>query len=256
MGIYAEFARVYAQGPYRRYSADMAGLLPAALDRFAAQPQTVLDLACGEGTFALAMARQGFQVTGVDQSAQMLELAREQAAREGLNVEFALQDMRTLPFADRFDLVTCWYDSLNYLLQVADLERTFAGVHQAVRADGLFVFDMNTLYGLAVHWQRQACYVQQDTPALLEIHRTGYDYERDIATVHITAFVREGDTWRRLDEEHSERGYPLEEIRRCFRAAGWQELACWGSLREMSALQPDSGRVWFVLRKPGGSPDG
>jgi SAM-dependent methyltransferase len=249
MDIFVGFAYFYAKGTYPQYSERMAELLPAVLERFCAKPQAILDLACGEGAFAVAMAKKGFQVTGVDLSPHMLRFARERAQQENVKVEFLLQDMRSLPFKERFDLVTCWYDSLNYLLELEDLEKTFAGVWQALKKGGLFIFDINTIYGLAVNWQRYPCYVQQDTPELFEIHRPSYDFEKNIATLRITGFVKEGDRWSKMEEEHKERGYSLEEIRGCLKITGFQELACWGSLREMSKPKTDSGRVWFVAQK-------
>ncbi len=249
MDIYERFACFYAKGAYPKYSERMAEILPAVLERFGAKPQTILDLACGEGAFARAMAKKGFQVTGVDLSPKMLQIAQERAQRENVKVEFLLQDMRSLSFEEKFDLVTCWYDSLNYLLKLEDLTRTFAGVWRALKKGDLFIFDMNTVYGLAIGWQRYPCYVQQDTYELFEIHRPIYDFEKNIATLRITGFVKEGNGWSRVEEEHKERGYSLREIRECLKEVGLLELACWGSLQEMDEPRPDSGRVWFVVRK-------
>ncbi|MCS7240469.1 MAG: hypothetical protein NZ651_04415 [Candidatus Bipolaricaulota bacterium] len=142
--------------------------------------------------------------------------------------------------------MTCWYDSLNYLLEYDELGKTFANVARVLNPEGLFIFDMNTIYGLAVGWQRQLAYVEQDTEELFEVHRTSYDYERNIATMKITGSFREGDSWHRIDEEHRERGYALREIRGALSAAGLVELACFGDLREMSEPKPESHRVWFV----------
>jgi ubiquinone/menaquinone biosynthesis C-methylase UbiE len=249
MGIYEKFAYLYAKGPYPQYSEKMAELLPAVLERFGVEPQTILDLACGEGTFATAMAKKGFQVTGVDLSFHMLQFARERAKKENAGVEFLLQDMRSLPSEERFDLVTCWFDSLNYLLELEDLKTAFAGVYRALKRGGLFIFDLNTIYGLAVEWQRHPCIVEQDTSGLFEIHRPSYDFEKNIATMRITGFVKERNKWTKIDEEHKERGYSLKEIRQCLKKIGLKELACWGSFKEMSELKLDSGRVWFIVQK-------
>jgi ubiquinone/menaquinone biosynthesis C-methylase UbiE len=249
MTIYEKFAHFYAKGPYPQYSQRMAELLPSVLERFGVKPRTILDLACGEGAFAVAMAKKGLQVTGVDLSQYMLEFAGEQAKKENVNVEFLLQDICSLPFEERYDLVTCWYDSLNYLLELEDLEKAFAGAYRALKKGGLFIFDMNTIYGLAVNWQLHPCNVEQDTSELFEIHRPGYDSEKNIATLRITGFVKERNGWTRIDEEHKERGYSIEEIRQYLKKIGLQELACWGSLQEMSELKPDSGRVWFIMQK-------
>jgi len=241
MSIYERFARFYTRGPYPQYSERMAEIISSVLERFGARPRAILDVACGEGTFAVAMAKKGFQVTGIDRSSRMLEFARKRAERENVQVEFFLQDMRSLSFEEKFDLVTCWYDSLNYLLELEDLEGTFEGVYRALRADGLFIFDMNTIYGLAVGWQRHPSLVQQDTPEIFEVHRHEYDFERNLATAIITGFVKEGNKWVRTDEKHQERGYSLHDIRKCLEESGLQELRCWGNLQEMTELRPDSG---------------
>ena len=249
MSFFDSFAYFYTKGPYPQYSERMVELLPPVLAQFDAKPQAILDIACGEGTFAVAMAKKGFRVTGVDRSPQMLEFARERTERENAKVEFLLQDMRSLFFEDRFDLATCWFDSLNYVLELEGIQKTFAGVYRALKKAGLFVFDMNTIYGLAVDWQREPCYIQQNSPEFFEIHFPSYDFEKRIAITSILGFVKEGDGWVRMDEEHKERGYTLEEIRQCSQAVGFQELACWGSLEVMSEPRPHSGRVWFVMQK-------
>jgi ubiquinone/menaquinone biosynthesis C-methylase UbiE len=247
--MYEKFAYFYSKGSYPQYSEKMAELLPSVLERFGVKPQTILDLACGEGSFAVAMAKKGVQVTGIDISPHMLQFAKEHAKKENVTVEFLLQDMRSLPFEERFDLVTCWYDSLNYLLELEDLEKTFAGVYRVLKRSGLFIFDTNTIYGLAVNWQRHPCNVEQDTSELFEIHRSNYDFEKNIATLRITGFAKKVNGWTRIDEDHKERGYSLDGIKESLKKIGFQELACWGSLKEMSELKPDSGRVWFVMQK-------
>jgi SAM-dependent methyltransferase len=249
MGIYEDFAFFYKNGHYPKFSARMFELLPGVLELFNAKPVTILDLACGEGTFAAAMAQKGYNVTGVDTSEKMLQYARKRAKEKKVNVIIGNQDIRFLPFSEEFDLVTCWFDSLNYLLELDDLQNTFNGVHRALKDGGLFIFDLNTIHGLAINWQRHPCSVQADGTGIFEVLRPGYDYERNIATLQVTGFVEEENGWRRMDEEHQERGFTLEEIGDCLREAGLQRLACWGSFEEKSEPEPDSGRVWFVTGK-------
>ena len=86
MSTYEKFAYFYTKGPYPQYTERMAELLPAVLERFGAEPRTILDLACGEGTFAVVMAKKGFQVMGIDLSPQMLQFARKRAEKENVNV--------------------------------------------------------------------------------------------------------------------------------------------------------------------------
>jgi ubiquinone/menaquinone biosynthesis C-methylase UbiE len=249
MSFYEGFAFFYTIGTYTQYSQKMAELLPQILKKYQARPETILDLACGEGTFAILMSKEGYKVTGVDQSEQMLQIARERAEEEQKQIEFVNMDMRSLTFDKQFDLVTCWFDSLNYLLELPDLEQTFQGVSKALKDGGLFIFDMNTIYGLAVNWQRQPVYIEQDTADIFVVHQPSYDFERNLATMRITGFMRDQDGWFRMDEKHIERGYTLEDIQDTLRKANLDVLDCWGSIMEMTAPAQETGRVWFVARK-------
>jgi len=251
MNVYRDFAYLYMKGDYPRFSERMATLLPPILKKLNAQPRTVLDLACGEGSFAVALAGRGYAVTGVDSSGEMLNLARERAARAGQDITFLEQDMRALSVDSGYDLVTSWYDSLNYLLKMEDLKACYSGVHGVLKPGGLFIFDMNTVYGLGVIWQRQPCQVCQDNEDLFEIHRKAYDFETNIATMHITGFIKDNDAYIRVDETHEERGYSLEEIHSALRSCGFEVAATWDNPATMSEPQPESGRVWVVARKPG-----
>lgn len=250
MKVYHDFAHLYMKGDYPRFSERMATLLPPILKKFGAGPRSILDVACGEGSFALAMAERGYAVTGVDNSADMLRIARERARDAGREIEFLEQDMRSLSVSALYDLATSWFDSLNYLLKMDDLKACFSGVHGALNPGGLFVFDMNTVYGLGVMWQKRPCEVCQDTGELFEIHRKAFDFETNVATMKITGFVRTGDAWVRIDEEHRERGYTLGEIHSALRSSGFDVAATWDNPEDMSDPRPESGRIWVVARKP------
>jgi len=249
MGIYGEFAHVYSRGEYPDFSRHMAEHLPGVLEQLGLSPETLLDLACGEGTFAVAMARLGLDVAGLDASPRMIECAREQAAGAGAKIEFTIGDMRTLSFENRFDLVTCWYDSLNYLLKSEDLSRTFVGVARALKPGGVFIFDMNTVFGLATAWREAGCYVKKESADTFEVHRHDYDFETAIAAVKITCFLENNGHWRRFDEEHRERGYAHQKVLELLQDAGLQSLATWGSFRDRSEATPESERAWYISRK-------
>lgn len=249
MALYEEFARFYAAGPYPGYSKRMSDLLPAVLARLGARPRTLLDLACGEGTFAVAQAAAGLEVTGIDLSPRMLEFARRRAASEQVRAAFTLGDMRSLAPAPTFDLVTCWYDSLNYLLEPAELTAAFRGAEAALTPGGHFIFDMNTVYGLAVLWRSQPCYLIQEGPEVFEVHANSYDFDTRIATKRIVGFFKRAGSWGRIEEVHAERGYTLDEIRTCLADAGLRAAHCWGSFQDMTRPGPEAGRVWFVADK-------
>jgi SAM-dependent methyltransferase len=248
--IYRSFALLYARGHWPRFGEAMAAALPTVLQCFGAEPKVLLDIACGEGSFAVAMARRGMRVTGVDRSAEMLSHAAARASVERVATRLVRVDMRSLCFFSAFDLVTCWYDSLNYLLAESELQRAFAGVFAALKPGGLFVFDMNTIYGLAVLWQRSQASVELDTAGHFLVAMPSYDIERSVASLRLVGFAKHDADWERVDEVHHERGYTMTQIRESIASAGLRELACWGNLREMTEPGPDAGRVWFITQRP------
>jgi len=250
MTIYDQFASAYQRGPYIRFSQNLVdAILPDYLEEMGIKPSSLLDVACGEGTFAVGMAKSGYKVTGIDQSQRMIALAKDRAREEAVDVKFLVEDMRSIPFKEEFDLVTCFFDSLNYLLTVRDLHQAFKGAYRALRSGGFYIFDMNTIYGLAVDWMREETYIQNEAKDFIEIHRQSYDYENQIAIMDITIFVQKGEMWERIDETHQERGYPIADIQFLLNETGFEIYGMYGNLKNRTDVQNTSPRVWFIARK-------
>jgi len=182
---YQRFARHYHEGHYTQFARWVSEtVFPHFQEALSFQPASLLDLACGSGIFAARMAAKGLRVTGLDLSAQMLEIAREQSSA----VTWVQADMSRFKLAERFDCVTCFFDSLNYLLKAEELARTFQAASAHLNPGGYFIFDMNTIYGLAVSWQRFPYNLNQENEDYLELMGTAYDYELDIADVRFIMF--------------------------------------------------------------------
>ncbi len=245
--IYEDFAEVYSSGKYPEFSKAMADILPELLEEFGVEGKDLLDIACGEGTFAVKMAEKGFDVVGIDISPKQIEIAKEKDVDE--EIDFKIQDMRELSSQGRFDVVTCWYDSLNYILDKEDLRRVFKGVYNSLRKDGIFVFDMNTIYVMEEIWDEQTL-VKEDSRERFDMVEQNYDEEKHITSMKLTSFLREDDErWRKIEEVHRERAYGFEELREIFKEVGFEELACWKDLEEKKEVDEETKRVWFVLRK-------
>jgi 2-polyprenyl-3-methyl-5-hydroxy-6-metoxy-1,4-benzoquinol methylase len=250
MPIYREFAQLYAKGTYPQFSQRIATLLPSLFDQFNFAPTSILDLACGEGTFAIAMAEQGYSVTGLDKSAEMLKIAETKTKQANLHIDWVQQDIRNLDFLNVFDLVTCWFDSLNYLTDFKDLVSTFNGVNRALQPKGFFLFDLNTIFWLVTLSERYACVVERESEDIFQVHRHSFDSEKNIATFHIIGFIKEnGRLFRKINELHYERGYTLDEVREALTESSLTELACWSDLEEQTPPTNESRRMFFVVQK-------
>ena len=250
MPQYSEFAEFYAQGPYTQFSQRMAQRMPSLLEELDVKPEVILDMACGEGTFAIEMAKLGYQVVGIDRSPSMIRIAERKAKEAGVEVDFRMRNMSSMIFEDSFDLVTCWFDSLNYIWSLTELQTTFQRVHRALHPGGLFIFDVNTIHGLAHKWAEKPVSIEWKDNDHLVIHESSYNHEMNMATIQITALKREGELWRRVDETHMEKGFYQWEIRNALRDAGLRQLATLGNIMDMTKAEPDSPRVWNICQKP------
>ncbi|MFA6980267.1 MAG: class I SAM-dependent methyltransferase [Ignavibacteriaceae bacterium] len=101
----------------------------------------VLDLGCGAGRHALLLAKRGFEVTGVDQSANLLSVAADEAQKNGLHASFIRDDIRTVQFQEKFNLILNVFTSFGYFENDEDNFSLFSNVESLLLDDGIFVFD-------------------------------------------------------------------------------------------------------------------
>ena len=148
---YNAIASVYdkfnAEIDYKKW----ADFIEAVFDRhLEKRPELVLDLACGTGRMTRELSRRGYDMIGVDGSEQMLSVACDGNYDEDLNkiyeILYLLQDMRSFELYGTVGAVVCCLDSVNYLTEDGDLEKTFRTVHNYLDPDGLFLFDVNSPY--------------------------------------------------------------------------------------------------------------
>jgi SAM-dependent methyltransferase len=102
----------------------------------------LLDVACGTGKSFEPMLDRGYAVTACDISSAMVAEAHR---KHGDRADIFVADMRRLPWRERFDLVTCMDDAVNYLLDEDDLLATLNGMRRSLRPGGILVFDTNSL---------------------------------------------------------------------------------------------------------------
>jgi 2-polyprenyl-3-methyl-5-hydroxy-6-metoxy-1,4-benzoquinol methylase len=107
----------------------------------------ILDIGCGTGRHSIELNRRGYNVTGIDLSERQLEIAREKAARDNLEISFRKMDARNLEFSGEFDLAIMLCEG-GFPLMETD-EMNYAILQSAFRAldkNGKFIF--TTLNGL------------------------------------------------------------------------------------------------------------
>ena len=134
-GLMAEAMRHSRTEAQTRYELDT---LRALLDCPAGG--RILDVPCGDGRLALALAGKGYAVTGVDLTRTLLETARQAAAARQLDVTFDERDMRDLPWREHFDAALCFWESFGYFDDAGNLAFARA-IAAALKPGGRFLLD-------------------------------------------------------------------------------------------------------------------
>ncbi|MFX1563290.1 MAG: class I SAM-dependent methyltransferase [Promethearchaeota archaeon] len=101
----------------------------------------ILDLGCGSGRHAIALAKKGFSVIGLDTSIEMIETAVKHSRETDVSAEFLVSDMADAEkvVEGPFDLILCLGNSLALLPQYEVLHRTISSIHSLLREEGVLV---------------------------------------------------------------------------------------------------------------------
>lgn len=203
-----------------------------------------LDLACGTGSLTRELAKNGVDVYGVDASAEMLSEAMQNTAEEGLNILYLRQKMQSLDLYGTINTCVCTLDSINHITDIDLVKKTFDKVGLFMDDDGLFVFDVNTIYK-----HRE---VLADNTFVLENDKVYCVWQNSLEaddTVNITLdfFEEEDGVYYRSEESFSERAYSDEQIRAMLSDAGFETEAVYGDLTFDNPKETEQ-RVIYVAR--------
>lgn len=182
---------------------------------------SILDLGCGTGTLTELLAGRGYDMIGIDNAQEMLQIAMDKRAKSGLDILYLLQDMRSFELYGTVGAVISVCDSVNYLLEDEDVVQTFRLVNNYLYPGGLFIFDFNTVYKYEVVIGDAT--IAENREKCSFIWDNYYHEEEQINEYDLTIFVQEGerqDTYRRFQETHYQRGYRLEQMKDYLRQAG------------------------------------
>ena len=234
----ASYDGLMADGDYRR----RAAFLDRRLKKSAVPVRTVLDLACGTGTIACLLAGRGYEVLASDGSEEMLTQAAAKAAELDRPPLFLHQAMPRLRLARPVDAAVSTLDSLNYLTAERDLRETFRRVRRWLKPGGPFLFDVNTPYKLR---RMDGELYMDETEDSVCAWRTFFSEKRQVCTYQVDLFrLRPDGAWDRSFEEHRERAWTEEALRRYLAAAGFASVRLTGDLTDKPP-EPDEDRWQF-----------
>jgi SAM-dependent methyltransferase len=187
--------------------------------KLGAKPQSVLEVCCGTGTLCRRLRSEGYDVAGVDLSADMIREARRLAKSEFTDgIRFFTQDASAMKLGMRFDAAFSFFDSLNYITDPARCAAAIARTAMHLQPGGSFLFDLNTAFAF-----EQNMFDQEDMKAKTKVRhkwKSRYNKRSRICTVDMR-FWAGGEEFR---EVHVQRAHSVEEIESWMLVAGFEDV--------------------------------
>ena len=245
--VYGSFAQVYDTFmdniDYPQWESYLKGLLQS----YGVDGGLVLELGCGTGSMTELLAADGYDMIGVDNSEDMLEIAQEKKSASGSDILYLLQDMREFELYGTVRAVVSVCDSMNYILEEEELLQVFRLVNNYLDPGGVFIFDMNTLYKYRDMIGDTTIAENREEGSF--IWENFFDEETGINEYELTLFLpEENGLFRKYEEVHRQRAYGLDTVKELLVQAGLEFVAAYDAFtREPPG--PKSERVYLVARE-------
>lgn len=247
---YEAMASVYDDfTAHHNYELWLGTLLPE-LNRHGLRGNRLLDVACGTGKSFIPMLQRGWEVTACDISAAMVKLAR---AKVGDQAALSVADMRELPDFGEFDLVWCLDDAINYLLSSAELEQALSGMRRSLGADGLLLFDVNTLQAYRTFFAEEVVVEKAGRRLVWKGRSTADAKPGSISEASFEVLPLKDEDGPQIPAQiHRQRHFPEAEVLAGLAAAGLECLEVFGHGHDAVLKQPlrdrDHSKAVYIAR--------
>lgn len=179
--------------------------------------KNILEIGCGTGEIAVRMQKKGYKVEAIDNSIEMLKLAKEKYK----NIEFIKKDMRNLEYEEKFDAVISVFDTLNYLNSYDDLIFSLEGIKKSLKSKGVFLFDIITKKMLENMFPDGIFADDRDNMTILWKHRE-IDNLEEIST---SFFIKEEENnYYRVDEVFMKKMFSMKKLDEIIEKPGFKLL--------------------------------
>lgn len=207
----------------------------------------VADLGCGTGELTLMLAQAGYDVIGIDRSAEMLSVLRDKAAELELpptNPLLLHQDLQRLDLYGTIRAAVSTFDTYSHIGPLQNFERAIANAAFFMEKDGVFVFDLNTPYKHEhILSGRTFCLEAEDA-----VCRWSNRWDAASGRVDLTVQIEYRSTGERFCEQFSEYSYPLQTVLSVLDRCGFDTAAA-ADGESFGPIRPDSPRWIFTCIK-------
>ena len=208
-------------------------------------PQNMIDAACGTGSFSVMFAKSGINVIGVDFSEEMLCMAQNKAFSENLSIPFICQSLVNLNTGKKYDSAVCLLDSLNHIISEDDLQTAFLKISESLTDDGIFIFDVNTIYKHSEILKDNTFVIEKENLFCVWQNEL---VDNDIVEITLDFFTNQNNSYQRKSDFFAERAYSHEHILKMLKNARLSFLSVYDDMHFCAPLE-NSERVFYVAKK-------
>ncbi len=249
MSSYKNFANYYDRLMHRDINYEkIADFIENIFDEYELDAHLVCDLACGTANITIPMAKRGYEMIGVDKSVEMLDVAREKALGEELDILFLNQSISKLDLFGTCDAFLCMIDGINYIINPNSFLNLLYRIYNCfINPDGVFIFDISSHYKLSKTIQNNTFI--HDGDDIFYTWENKYYEDKQLSQMYLNFFVKEDKKgYRRFCERHLQRAYTNDEIIKALKKVGFTDIKTFDGFN-MSEPTEQSERVTFVCRK-------
>ena len=248
MEAYKDFATVYSEimqdTPYDTWEK----FLIRTMKKHGIKDGLVLDLGCGTGEMTRRLKNRGYDMIGVDVSAEMLGIA---AGKDSEGILYLNQDMREFELYGTVRAIVSVCDSMNYLTDPEDFVQTLKLANNYLDPKGIFIFDLKT-----VHFYRDVAgesVFGENLDDCSYLWENYYDKESGINEYALTLFLKEGNAYKKSEEVHYQRAYGISEIRKMVKKSGLKLLEIIDA-DDYGEVKRNSERIYVIAQEVGKTP--
>ena len=212
------------------------------------RPSLVMDLGCGTGKMTLALAKKGYDMTGIDYSVNMLGKAREAAYDQGLsdNILWLCQDIRSFELYGTMGAIVSCLDTVNHITKEKELLTVFSLVHNYLDPDGLFIFDVNGKKKFETLYANQTYVFEEGNDFC--VWENEYNEKSHLCRFFITLFSKQRDgRYIRSEETQSERMYTLMSLRHALEQTGFEFIGAYSDF-DFTEATDSAERIYIAAR--------
>ena len=227
-----------------------ADFIEAAVNKYSAftKGALALDLGCGTGKMTVELARRGYDMTGVDYSAEMLDVAREYAENSGFSesILWLCQDMREFELYGTVDFAVSCLDCMNHLTSPSDFLRCLSLVHNYLVPNGIFIFDVNGLKKFREVYAQNS-YVMENDGSMC-VWQNYYNEKSKNCDFYITLFKEDEDgRYERYDEIQRERAYSIRAIKGMLEKNSLEFIGAYSDF-DFAPATDESERIFIIAK--------